>query len=77
INNRSDQAIAAYEDFVAGKGFDLPKGEAATKKDPLSKMSPAELREKWRKSGVHSIGVIRFQQKKYPDAAKAWKRYIA
>lgn len=76
-HGRGDQAIPAFEDFVAGKGFDLPRGEAATTKDPQSGTSPAQLLEEWRKLAVFYIGEIRFQQKKYLDAAKAWKRYIA
>jgi len=74
---RSDQAILAYEDFVAGKGYDLPRGDEATTRDEETKKSPAELQKDWRMLAVYQIGQIRFQQKEYDGAAKEWKRYIA
>ena len=75
-HGRADQAIAAYEDFIAAKGYKLPAGEAAMKKlDPFKK-SPAELKDQWSKLALYQIGQIRFGQKKYPDARASWQAYV-
>ncbi|MBI2192793.1 MAG: tetratricopeptide repeat protein [Planctomycetes bacterium] len=73
---RSDLAIAAYEDFISGKNFDLPEGEEATRRDEATGKSPAELRAEWKMQAVFQIGEIRFAQKQYEEAIKTWKRYI-
>jgi len=76
-HGRGDQAIEAYEAFVEGQGYDLPKGEAATVRDEETKKSPAERKREWRMLAVYVIGQIRFQQKEYDRAIQGWKRYIA
>ena len=76
-HGRGDQAIEAYEAFVEGQGYDLPKGEAATARDEETHKSPAELKREWRMLAVYVIGQIRFQQKEYDRSIQGWKRYIA
>jgi len=75
-HRRADQAIAAYEDFIAGKAYTIPTGEAATTKMEGFKKSPAALHDDWRKLAVFQIGQIRFGQKKYAEASAAWQRYV-
>ncbi len=75
-HGRADQAIAAYEEFIAAKGYKLPAGDLATTKLELFKKSPAELKDDWGKLAVYQIGQIRFGQKKYADARAAWQAYV-
>jgi len=75
-HGRADQAIEAYENFIAAKGYALPAGEAATTKLELLGKSPAELKDEWTKLAVYQIGQIRFTQKKYPEAKAAWQSYV-
>ena len=72
---RSEDAIQAYQDFLAGKGFSLLNGEAAMTKDETGE-SPIERFERLRMSATYKIGEIRFAQRNYADAIKAWRRYI-
>ena len=73
---RADQAIKAYEAFLAGDGYRLPAGEAATAKLADFKTSPAELEDQWKKLALYQIGQIRFGQKKYAEATVSWQAYI-
>ena len=75
-HGRADQAIEAYEAFIAAKAYKLPDGEAATTKLELLEKSPAELKDEWTKLAVYQIGQIRFGQKKYADAHAAWQSYV-
>ena len=73
---RADQAVAAFEDFIAGKNFKLPDGKGATEKlDDLGK-SPAELQDEWNKLALYQIGQIRFSQKQYAKAIECWQAYV-
>ncbi|MEI7838104.1 MAG: tetratricopeptide repeat protein, partial [Planctomycetota bacterium] len=74
-HGRADQAVAAYEDFIAGKGYKLPAGEAATKKIDEVGKSPAALKDEWGKMALYCIGQIRYDQRKYDEAMKAWLSY--
>ncbi len=75
-HGRADQAIEAYEQFLAGAIYKLPAGDAAT--DNLAGMgkSPAQFQNEWRKLAVYSVGQIRYGQKNYTAAREAWQRYI-
>ena len=75
-HGRADQAIAAYEDFIAGTGYKLPPGETATAKLDEFAKSPAAMHDEWRKLALYSIGQIRFGQKEYAKGAKAWGQYV-
>ncbi|TWU38825.1 Outer membrane protein assembly factor BamD [Novipirellula aureliae] len=75
-HHRADQAIAEYEDFIAGDGFVLPKGDAATDRLEDLRKSPAELRDEWQKTALYRIGEIRFGQRDYNAATEVWTRYI-
>ncbi|MFQ6042596.1 MAG: tetratricopeptide repeat protein, partial [Candidatus Poribacteria bacterium] len=72
---RSEEAIQAYRDFLAGKNFSLPKGEAAMTKDETGE-SPIERFERLRMSATYKVGEVRFAQRDYPAAIEAWKQYI-
>jgi tetratricopeptide (TPR) repeat protein len=75
VRGRSEDAILAYQDFLEGKGFSLPQGEAATTKDEEGE-SPAERLERLRMSATYNIGEIRFAQKDYAKAIEAWNQYV-
>ncbi len=75
-HGRADQAIEAYERFLAGTIYKLPAGDAATDKLPQIGKSPAQCQDEWRKLAVYSIGQIRYGQKNYAAARAAWQRYI-
>ncbi len=75
-HGRSDQAITEYELLIAGKGFSLPPGDAATDKlDDLGK-SPAELKEAYQKKALFQVGQIQIGQHDYAAAIQTWTRYI-
>jgi alpha-2-macroglobulin len=75
-HGRSDDAIAAFEDFLAKKGHQLPKGEGLTTPIPGLGGTPAKLQSDWEKDGLFQIAQIRFGQKKYEEATKAWQSYV-
>ncbi|MGI9457795.1 MAG: tetratricopeptide repeat protein, partial [Aeoliella sp.] len=75
-HGRADEAIVQYEAFIAGDGFTLPRGDAATDKlEDLAK-SPAELASEFRETSLFRIGQIRYGQKKYDEAIDVWNQYI-
>ncbi|MHC4948030.1 MAG: tetratricopeptide repeat protein, partial [Planctomycetota bacterium] len=74
-HGRADDAVAAYEAFLAGEGYALPEGDAATTRLERLDGSPAELQERWRQAARYQIGEIRFAQKKYERAVEHWQRY--
>ena len=76
-HGRSDQAVDAYEAFIAGEGYNLPAGDAATERLQDFNKSPAELQDEWRKLALYQIGQIRFGQRKYAEAVGVWQDYIA
>ena len=70
---RSEEALAAYQDFLDNKGFNIsPEAQGAED----SSESFAEHRRRLRMSATFQIGAIRFGQRKYTDAIEAWNRYI-
>lgn len=70
---RSEEALAAYQDFLDNKGFKIVP-EIQDIED--SSESFAEHRHRLRMSATFQIGAIRFGQRKYTDAIEAWNRYI-
>ena len=73
---RSDEAIAAYREFIAGKGFELPAGDAATKIEDEIRAAPATFLANLRMRAAFRIGQIQVEQKKYADAIATWQGYI-
>ncbi|HBP21494.1 MAG TPA: hypothetical protein DEA08_27360, partial [Planctomycetes bacterium] len=71
-----DDAVAAYEAFLAGKGFQLPAGEAASAELDALRASPSKLLERWTREGVFMIGEIRFSQRRFEDATKRYEEYV-
>ena len=70
---RSEEALAAYQDFLDNKAFKVaPEAQGAED----STESLAEHHRRLRMSATFQIGAIRFGQRKYTDAIKAWNRYI-
>jgi len=72
---RSEEASSAYQHFIEGRGFSLPEGEAAAKKDETGE-SPSERLRRLRMSATYKIGQIRFAQKNYAGAIETWNRYV-
>ena len=72
---RADDAIAAYEDFIA-KHHGLPEGEALTASIPGLEGNPAKQQSDWEKAALYQIAKIRYGQKKYEEATKAWESYV-
>ena len=70
---RSEEALAAYQDFLDNKGFKVTP-ETRDTEDPSE--SFAEHHHRLRMSATFQIGAIRFGQRKYTDAIEAWNRYI-
>ena len=70
---RSEEALAAYQDFLDNKGF---KVTSETRGTEDSNESFAEHHHRLRMSATFQIGTIRFGQRKYTDAIEAWNRYI-
>ena len=70
---RSEEALVAYQDFLANKGFKVPP-ETRGAEDPSE--SFAEHHHRLRMSATFQIGTIRFGQRKYTHAIEAWNRYI-
>ena len=73
---RADDAIAAYRDFIATKGFQLPAGDAATAIDEELRAAPATHLANLRMRALYRIGQIQDQQKKHEDAIATWQSYI-
>ncbi|MCE9611841.1 MAG: tetratricopeptide repeat protein [Chthoniobacter sp.] len=73
---RADDAIAAYRDFMAGKGFRLPAGEGAQKFDEEIRATPATHLANLQMRALFRIGSILGQQKKRADAIAAWQTYV-
>ena len=73
---RADDAIAAYRDFMAGKGFRLPAGEGAQKFDEEILAPPATHLANLQMRALFRIGSILGQQKKRADAIAAWQTYV-
>ena len=70
---RSEEALAAYQDFLDNKGFKVTPETRGTED---SSESFAEHHHRLRMSATFQIGAIRFGQRKYTDAIEAWNRYI-
>ena len=73
---RSDEALAAYNDFIQRKNHKLPEGDALTAPIPINGGTPAGLQDQWEKTALYQIAHIRYGQKKYPEATAAWQKYI-
>ena len=74
---RSEEALAAYQDFLDNKGFKKGfKVALETQDTEDSSESFAEHHRRLRMSATFQIGAIRFGQRKYTDAIEAWNRYI-
>lgn len=70
---RSEEALAAYQDFLDNKGFKIaPETQGAED----SSESFGEHHHRLRMSATFQIGAIRFGQRKYTHAIEAWNRYI-
>ncbi|MFI5380764.1 MAG: outer membrane protein assembly factor BamD, partial [Tepidisphaerales bacterium] len=74
---RADQAIVAYQEFIDGKGYGLPDGADATKRQEGRDKSPAEMKDEYTKQAVYQIAQIRFNQKEYAKAIEQWQSYVS
>ncbi|MCF7673891.1 MAG: tetratricopeptide repeat protein [Akkermansiaceae bacterium] len=73
---RADDAIAAYRDFIAAKGFQLPDGDAATAIEEELRAAPATHLANLQMRALYRIGRIQGQQRKYQEAIATWQTYI-
>jgi TolA-binding protein len=73
---RSDDAIAAYRDFLATKGFGLPEGDAADAMDDEIRATPATQLANLKMRAVYRIGQILTSQKKHAEAIAEWQGYV-
>jgi TolA-binding protein len=73
---RADDAITAYRDFIATKGFSLPAGDAATAIDEELRAAPATHLANLKMRALYRIGRILDQQKKHAEAIATWQSYI-
>jgi uncharacterized protein YfaS (alpha-2-macroglobulin family)/TolA-binding protein len=73
---RADDAITAYRDFIAGKGFSLPDGEAADAFDEEIRETPATHFGNLKMRALFRIGQILASQKKQEEAIAAWQQYV-
>ncbi len=73
---RSDDAIAAYRDFLAKKIFGLPEGAAADTMDDEIRATPATQLANLEMRAVFRIGQILASQKKHEEAIAAWQGYV-
>jgi len=73
---RSDDAIAAYRDFLAKKGFGLPEGDAADAMDDEIRATPATHLANLEMRAVFRIGQILASQKKHEEAIATWQGYV-
>jgi alpha-2-macroglobulin len=73
---RADDAIAAYRDFIASKGFSLPDGEAATAMDEELRAAPATYLANLKMRALFRVGQILASQKKHEEAIATWQSYV-
>jgi alpha-2-macroglobulin len=73
---RADDAIVAYRDFIAAKGFSLPEGDAATAMDEELRAAPATHLANLKMRALFRIGQILASQKKYEQAIATWQSYV-
>lgn len=74
---RADDAVDAYEAFLAGDMYRLPEGERASEMIERLGKSAIELEAEWRPAALYQIGALRHAQRQYPRAIEAWQRYVA
>jgi alpha-2-macroglobulin len=73
---RSDDAVAAYRDFLARKGFGLPDGDAADAMDDEIRATPATHLANLEMRAVFRIGQILAAQKTHDEAIATWQGYV-
>ncbi len=73
---RADDAIGAYRDFIATKGFRLPEGDAATAMDEELRAAPATHLANLKMRALFRIGQILASQKKQEEAIAVWQAYV-
>jgi alpha-2-macroglobulin len=73
---RADDAITAYREFIATKGFQLPEGEAATAIEEELRAAPATHLANLQMRALFRIGQILASQKKHEEAIETWQSYV-
>lgn len=73
---RADDAITAYREFIAQKGFSLPEGDAATAIDEELRAAPATHLANLKMRALFRIGTILASQKKHEEAITTWQTYV-
>jgi TolA-binding protein len=73
---RADDAINTYREFIAGKDFHLPAGEAAQEIEEELRAAPATHLANLKMRAVFRIGTLLGQQKKREEAIAMWQSYV-
>ena len=73
---RAEDAIQAYRDFIAGKGFRLPAGEGGQNFEAEIGAAPATQLSNLKMRALFRIGAILGQQKKREEAIATWQSYV-
>lgn len=73
---RSDDAIAAYREFIAAKRFSLPDGDARDAMDDEIHATPATHLMNLEMRAVYRIATILSAQKKHAEAIAVWQGYV-
>ncbi|MCH7227488.1 tetratricopeptide repeat protein [Haloferula sp. A504] len=74
---RTDDAIAAYQDFATGANFTFVPEDGEIDPEIKTGVSCSETFENWTREAVFMIGELRFRQKDYEAAIRQWREYIA
>ncbi len=73
---RAEDAIQAYRDFIDGKGFSLPAGDASNSFDEEIRATPATHLANLKMRALFRIGNILASQKKQEEAITTWQSYV-
>ncbi len=72
-HNRTEDAIAAFRDFLNGTGYKVMTNVVAEQ----GKETPQQDYEKLRKEATYNLGKIYAGQRAYKEAIEIWKQYTA
>ncbi len=73
---RAEDAITAYREFIATKGFRLPEDDTATATDEELGAAPATHLANLQMRALFQIGQILEAQKKHEEAITTWQQYV-
>ena len=74
---QTDDAIAAFEAFASAKNFTFVPEDGEIDPEIRTGLSCSETLNQWTQEAAFTIGQLRFEQKKYDEAIRQWRQYIA